>query len=95
MLKLWREHRSLREDPTLIEMTRFNEAVDQALAESIASYSNEVDRSRDTFLAILGHDLRSPLSAVAMSAAYLDGAWPGEPRSASVPGADQAERARR
>jgi len=55
----------------LTEITRFNEAVDQALAESIASYSDEVVRSRDTFLAILGHDLRSPLSAVTMSAAYL------------------------
>ena len=28
-------------------------------------------RSRDTFLAILGHDLRSPLSAIANSALYL------------------------
>ncbi len=72
VLKLWREHQSLREDPTLTEITRFNEAVDQALAESIASYSVEVASSRDTFLAILGHDLRSPLSAVSMSAHYLE-----------------------
>jgi len=71
VLKLWREHQLMHEDPALTEITRFNEAVDQALAESIASYSNEVDHSRDTFLAILGHDLRSPLSAVSMSAAYL------------------------
>ena len=71
VLKLWREHHSLREDPLLTEITRFNEAVDQALAESIASYSVEVASSRDTFLAILGHDLRSPLSAVSMSAQYL------------------------
>ena len=71
VLKLWREHHSMQEDPMLTEITRFNEAVDQALAESIASYSDEVTRSRDTFLAILGHDLRSPLSAVSMSAHYL------------------------
>jgi signal transduction histidine kinase len=71
VLKLWREHHSMQEDPMLTEITRFNEAVDQALAESIASYSDEVARSRDTFLAILGHDLRSPLSAVSMSAHYL------------------------
>lgn len=75
VLKLWREHHSMREDPMLTEITRFNEAVDQALAESIASYSVEVASSRDTFLAILGHDLRSPLSAVSMSAQYL--ATPG------------------
>jgi signal transduction histidine kinase len=71
VLKLWREHHSMQEDPMLTEITRFNEAVDQALAESIASYSDEMARSRDTFLAILGHDLRSPLSAVSMSAHYL------------------------
>ena len=54
VLKLWREHQSMQEDPLLTEITRFNEAVDQALAESVARYSDEVARSRDTFLAILG-----------------------------------------
>jgi len=53
------------------QMTRFNESIDQALAESIANYSDEVARSRDTFLAILGHDLRSPLTAIANSSLYL------------------------
>lgn len=76
VIKLWREHLSAQQDPMLTEMTRFNEAVDQALAESVARYSDEVGRSRDTFLAILGHDLRSPLSAVSMSAHYL--AIPGK-----------------
>lgn len=47
------------------EMTRFNEAVDQALAESVAAYSKELSGSRDTFLAILGDDLRNPLSTLA------------------------------
>ena len=84
VLKLWREHQATVEDPMLTEITRFNEAVDQALAESIASYSAEVTSSRDTFLAILGHDLRSPLGAVSMSAHYLSGpgrvAPEGKPR---------------
>jgi signal transduction histidine kinase len=83
VLKLWREHQSMQEDPMLTEMTRFNEAVDQALAESVARYSDEVARSRDTFLAILGHDLRSPLSAVSMSAHYL--AVPGRVGTAGLP----------
>lgn len=47
------------------QMTRFNESIDQALAESVMTYSEELTRSRDTFLAILGHDLRSPLGALA------------------------------
>jgi len=70
VLRLWLK-RGVSGDNALYEMTRFNEAIDQALAESISNYSDEVARSRDTFLAILGHDLRSPLSAIANSGLYL------------------------
>ena len=55
----------------LEENIRFNEAIDKALAESVASYSANVASSRDMFLAILGHDLRSPLSGISMSSALL------------------------
>jgi signal transduction histidine kinase len=55
----------------LDDLARFNASVDRALAESTASFADEVARSRDIFLAILGHDLRSPLSAVALSGDYL------------------------
>src|SRR5687767_6851006 len=71
VIKLWRSHLAREHHGALDDLTRFNEAVDQALAESIASYAEELARSRDTFLAILGHDLRSPLTAVAMSGHYL------------------------
>ncbi|HZQ75506.1 MAG TPA: HAMP domain-containing sensor histidine kinase [Burkholderiales bacterium] len=70
VLRLWLKHGAASES-AFYEMTRFNEAIDQALAESISNYSNEAARSRDTFLAILGHDLRSPLSAIANSGLYL------------------------
>ena len=70
VLRLWLK-RGVANESAFYEMTRFNEAIDQALAESISNYSNEVARSRDTFLAILGHDLRSPLSAIANSGHYL------------------------
>jgi len=70
VLRLWLSDGS-GESSAFYQMTRFNEAIDQALAESIANYSDEVARSRDTFLAILGHDLRSPLSAIANSGLYL------------------------
>ncbi|MFJ2712051.1 sensor histidine kinase [Pseudomonas sp. NPDC087346] len=53
------------------EMIRFNEAIDEALAESTAAYAEQVNRSRDIFLAILGHDLRAPLQAVSMSTEIL------------------------
>jgi signal transduction histidine kinase len=70
VLRLWLK-RGMAHESAFYEMTRFNEAIDQAVAESVSSYSDEVARSRDTFLAILGHDLRSPLSAVANSGLFL------------------------
>jgi signal transduction histidine kinase/CRP-like cAMP-binding protein len=71
VIKLWRAHLSKEHHGPLDDLARFNASVDQALAESIASYADELTRSRDTFLAILGHDLRSPLSAVSLSGEYL------------------------
>ena len=53
------------------EVMRFNEGIDKALAESVERYSSEVAESRDMFLAILGHDLRGPLSGIDMSTLLL------------------------
>src|SRR6185369_1230224 len=53
------------------DIVRFNEAIDQALAESIAFFSAEVDRARELFLGMLGHDMRTPLQAIQMTASYL------------------------
>ncbi len=53
------------------EVTRFNESMDKALAQSVQRYSSEVGASRDMFLAVLGHDLRGPLSGIDMSAMVL------------------------
>ena len=64
VLRIWIRTSSHRDPATAYQITRFNEAIDQALAESVATYSEELTRSRDTFLAILGHDLRSPLGAL-------------------------------
>jgi len=53
------------------DMTRFNEGIDQALAESVASYSRTVTTTRNIFLGILGHDLRTPLGAIQLGAEVL------------------------
>ncbi|WP_339427573.1 MULTISPECIES: sensor histidine kinase [unclassified Pseudomonas] len=53
------------------DMNRFHEAIDQALTESIASYSRAVEASRNVFLGILGHDLRTPLGAILLGADML------------------------
>ena len=71
VLRLWVAKKGYGDPDSVYEMTRFNEAIDQALAESAESYSKELSKSRDTFLAILGHDLRSPLSALAAALQIL------------------------
>jgi signal transduction histidine kinase len=52
----------------LEDVTRFNEAIDQAMAESVAEYTTMINHSRDLFLGVLGHDLRNPIGAVLMAA---------------------------
>jgi len=64
VLRIWLASDRHGDAPTAQEIVRFNEAIDQALAESVETYSIELARSRDTFLGILGHDLRTPLGAM-------------------------------
>ena len=52
-------------------VTRFNEAIDEVLAESMTRYSAKTDLYRNQFVGILSHDLRSPLSAITAGAAVL------------------------
>ncbi|MDY7547804.1 HAMP domain-containing sensor histidine kinase [Glaciimonas sp. CA11.2] len=67
VLRLWLPQIGQISEETTYDMVRFNEAIDQALAESVTTYSDQETRTRDTFLAILGHDLRSPLATMAMA----------------------------
>ncbi len=53
------------------EMMGFNEAIDEALSESINTFSEQNARIRDTFLAVLGHDLRTPLNVITMNGELL------------------------
>ena len=53
------------------EITRFNEAIDQAVAESVAFFSAKITEERNLLLGMLGHDMRSPLHAIQVSAALL------------------------
>jgi signal transduction histidine kinase len=73
------------------EITRFNEGMDKALAQSAQRYSSEVAASRDMFLAVLGHDLRGPLSGINMSALLL--AKPGLSDTARQQAAARVKRA--
>jgi signal transduction histidine kinase len=71
VLRLWLPQVAQMTDEVVNDMVRFNESIDQALAESAITYSKHADVVRDTFLAILGHDLRSPLATMTMAGDYL------------------------
>ncbi|HEY0286612.1 MAG TPA: HAMP domain-containing sensor histidine kinase [Pseudomonas sp.] len=71
VIRFWVESLQAPDMASFQDMIRFNEAIDEALAESTAAYAERVNRSRDIFLAILGHDLRAPLQAVSMSSEVL------------------------
>ena len=70
VLALWMEH-SPPEKTALLDVIRFNEAIDQALAESISHFHVEVQQARNLLLGVLTHDMRSPLQAIQMTATYL------------------------
>ncbi|MGZ8291569.1 MAG: sensor histidine kinase [Telluria sp.] len=71
VLRLWMEQSTRASKANTEEILRFNEAIDQALQESAIRFSDQSNRTRDTFLAILGHDLRSPLATMTMAGAFL------------------------
>ncbi|HEY4956434.1 MAG TPA: sensor histidine kinase [Caldimonas sp.] len=72
VLALWRRSGTTGDEaPAIEEIARFNEAIDQTLGESVQRYSSDVAASRDMFLAVLGHDLRSPLQGIETASALL------------------------
>jgi signal transduction histidine kinase len=71
VIRLWTKERTEASSTDLDDLTRFNEAIDQSLAESITRFTEDLDKSKEMFLAILGHDLRSPSGAVLTSAKFM------------------------
>ena len=71
VLRLWARGEAIATPEEIQDMVRFNEAIDQAQSESMARYSKLLRDAQSLFLAILGHDVRSPLGAVSMGAQVL------------------------
>ncbi len=71
VIRLWTKANGTLTGADLEDLMRFNETVDQALAESIERFMIDIERARDTFIAVLGHDLRSPLGAVVMASQFM------------------------
>ncbi len=67
VLKLWAKAGPAFDAEDIADMTRFNEAIDQELAESVKFYTDRVAQSRELVVGMLSHDLRSPLQAISLS----------------------------
>lgn len=68
----------------LHQVTRFNESIDEALTEAADRFMVVMNRTRDQFIAVLGHDLRSPLSAIFMSAGLMARGGDGTKMAAQI-----------
>jgi signal transduction histidine kinase len=66
--RLWMDTGGQLTRQDLDDLVRFNEAIDQALAESTSRFTQDLEHSKEMFLAMLGHDLRTPLGAIIGSA---------------------------
>ena len=71
VIRLWMSTCETLGETDVRDMVRFNEAIDQALAESVVRYTADLDESREMFIAILGHDLRTPLGAIITSSGFM------------------------
>lgn len=68
IVKLWTESKDSLNTMDILDLTRFNEAIDQILAESVARFTEKVDYSKGLLLGVLSHDIRTPLGAIKMLA---------------------------
>lgn len=78
VLRIWNA-RHPDEPDAVKDITRFNEAIDQAISESVRTFAKEVDSRRQLFLAVLGHDLRGPLNAASLTSTAINNLVPAGP----------------
>jgi signal transduction histidine kinase len=83
VVRLWMNDGPLDQNG-LEDMIRFNEAIDQAIVESVRHFHAEVEQARHLLLGTLGHDMRSPLATILATASRLAGLNAGEKVSAAA-----------
>lgn len=84
VVKQWLAHHRGLANTDIEDLTRFNEAIDQAVTESVARYTKTINNSRNLFLGVLGHDLRNPIGAVSMGAQWMERSGTTSPKQARV-----------
>jgi len=80
ILRLWADSQGDQHK----DITRFNEAIDESLTEATVRYSQLLDHTREQFIGILGHDLRTPLSAIIMGSTLLVGSTTADARDTKI-----------
>lgn len=82
VLRLWSSSEAVSAE-AFEDMQRFNQAIDQAIAESVAHYAAEVETWRNIFLGVLGHDLRGPVTTILLASGLLKKAT-GDPATSRL-----------
>jgi signal transduction histidine kinase len=71
VLRLWSSSRPEPLSDETMAVIRFNEAIDESIAQIVPIYLQREAEYRDRFFGMLGHDFRGPLQAIGLSAALL------------------------
>lgn len=83
VLRLWLDD-SVLDREAVPDVIRFNEAIDQAIAESVGHFDAHVEQGRNLLLGMLGHDMRNPLNNILMTAQHLTALNAGDTVSAAA-----------
>jgi signal transduction histidine kinase len=60
-----------RMERRVVELARLNAGLDQAISDSVEYFVEEREHVRERFIGVLGHDLRTPLGSIGMSADHM------------------------
>ena len=66
VLRLWTAEQDILTRVHIDDLARFHEAIDEIIAESVGRFHTSTTQSQDLFVAVLGHDLRTPLHTVSI-----------------------------
>jgi signal transduction histidine kinase len=84
ILFLWVRTQPGNNDIVLSEVTRFNETIDQAIAEVVRLFADKSEHYSDVFLGVLTHEVRNPLNVIRLSGEILKTAAPEETQTRCV-----------
>jgi signal transduction histidine kinase len=69
---LWVRSAPKSEEIQLSEVTRFNETIDQAIAELVRRFASKNEVLNDRFVGALSHEIRNPLNSITLLTELLD-----------------------